>query len=163
LGPVDRVCREVALSEALRGGLGSDELLFLNAEPGGLDEEGVLGRMGEARLSRVSIVVELTERALTSRPSEVLAAVRWLRERGCRIALDDVGVDPRSLGLMPFVAPEVIKLDRYLTQGRLTSTLAARTINAVRAEAERTGAVILAEGIESEAHLRRARAVGAKL
>ncbi len=163
LGPFDRACREAALAEGLRGGLGGDDLLFLNVEPGGLEDGGVLGRIGEAELGRVSVVVELTERALTSRPREVLAAVAWLRERGCRIALDDVGVDARSLGLMPFVAPEVIKLDRYLTQGRLTSTLAARTINAVRAEAERTGAVILAEGIETEAHLRRAKAMGAKL
>ena len=29
--------------------------------------------------------VELTERALTARPKEVLGAVRWLRRRGCRI------------------------------------------------------------------------------
>ena len=36
-------------------------------------------------------------------------------------------------------------------------------INAVRAEAERSGAVILAEGIETEAHLRRAEAIGARL
>jgi EAL domain-containing protein (putative c-di-GMP-specific phosphodiesterase class I) len=163
LGPFDRACREAALAGALRAGLGDDDLLFLNAEPGGLEEEGVLDRIDADWLGRVSVVVELTERALTSRPREVLAAVRWLRERGCRIALDDVGVDSRSLGLMPFVAPDVIKLDRYLTQGRLTSTLAARTINAVRAEAERSGALILAEGIETEAHLRQARAMGANL
>jgi EAL domain-containing protein (putative c-di-GMP-specific phosphodiesterase class I) len=163
LGPFDLACREHALAEALRQGLGSDDLLFLNVESGGLESEGVLDRNGEDGLARTSVVVELTERALTSRPSEVLAAVQWLRERGCRIALDDVGVDQRSLGLMPFVAPEVIKLDRYLTQDRLTSALAARTINAVRAEAERSGAVILAEGIETEAHLRRAEAMGATL
>ncbi len=163
LGPFDRACREHALAEALDQGMGHDELLFLNVEPDGLESEGVLDRIGEDGLGRISVVVELTERALASRPSEVLAAVHWLRERGCRIALDDVGVDPRSLGLMPFVAPEVIKLDRDLTQDRMPTALAARVINAVRAEAERSGAVILAEGIETEAHLCRALAMGAKL
>ncbi len=163
LGAFDRACRERALSEALRQGLRGEDLLFLNAEPDGLRREGVLDRIAEGGLGRVSVVVELTERALTSRPSEVLAAVRWLRERGCRIALDDVGVDPRSLGLMPFVAPDVIKLDRTLTQDLVPEETGARVINAVRAESERSGAVILAEGIETEAHRRRALAMGARL
>jgi EAL domain-containing protein (putative c-di-GMP-specific phosphodiesterase class I) len=163
LGPFDRACRAHALAEALRHGLGGDDLLFLNVEPNGLESEGVLDRNAEDGLGRVSVVVELTERALTARPSEVLAAVQWLRERGCRIALDDVGVDPRSLGLMPFVAPDVIKLDLALTQDRLPVPMTARVINAVRAESERSGAVILAEGIETEAHLHRALAMGARL
>jgi EAL domain-containing protein (putative c-di-GMP-specific phosphodiesterase class I) len=163
LGAFDRACREHALAEALRQGLRGDDLLFLNVEPQGLGHGGVLERIGEDGLGQVSVVVELTERALAARPSEVLAAVRWLRERGCRIALDDVGVDPRSLGLMPFVAPDVIKLDRTLTQDLVPEAIGARVINAVRAESERSGAVILAEGIETEAHLRRALAMGARL
>lgn len=163
LGDFDRACREQALAVALRHGLSGDDLLFLNVEPDGLAQEGILDRIGEAGLDQVSVVVELTERALASRPSEVLAAVRWLRERGCRIALDDVGVDPRSLGLMPFVAPDVIKLDLALTQDRLHEAQGARVLNAIRAESERSGAVILAEGIENESHLRRALAMGAKL
>jgi EAL domain-containing protein (putative c-di-GMP-specific phosphodiesterase class I) len=160
---LDRECRSCALSSAVAAGLRGDDLLFLNVEPAGLNEGGVLDHMHEDRLSDVSVVVELTERALTARPREVLAAVRWLRERGCRIALDDVGVNPRSLGLMPFVSPDIIKLDRSITQGRADETTAARVINAVRAEAERSGAVILAEGIETEAHRRRAAAMGAQL
>ena len=36
-------------------------------------------------------------------------------------------------------------------------------LNAVAAEAERSGALLLAEGIETEEHLARARAVGATL
>jgi EAL domain-containing protein (putative c-di-GMP-specific phosphodiesterase class I) len=163
LGAFDRACREHALAEALRQGLRGDDLLFLNVDAEGIEREGVLDRIGENGLSQVSVVVELTERALGSRPSEILAAVRWLRERGCRIALDDVGVDRRSLGLMPFVAPDVIKLDRSLTQGLAPEGHGARVLNAIRAESERSGAVILAEGIETEEHLPRALAMGAKL
>jgi hypothetical protein len=108
-------------------------------------------------------VIEMTERALTARPIEVLAAVRVLREHNCRIALDDVGADRRSLALMPFLAPDVIKLDMRLTQGSFAATDAARVLTAVGAETERSGAVILAEGIETEEHLRRAEAMGATL
>ena len=159
---LDRECRSCALSSALSAGLRGDNLLFLNVEPAGLDDDGVLDRLAEDRLGDVSVVVELTERALTARPREVLAAVRWLRERGCRIALDDVGVDPRSLGLMPFISPDIIKLDRSVTQGRCDGAAAARVINAVRAESERSGAIILAEGIETDAHRLRAAAMGAQ-
>lgn len=79
------------------------------------------------------------------------------------VALDDVGIDERSLALMPFLAPDVIKLDMSLIQERRTSLESARVLNAVAAEAERSGAILLAEGIETEAHLARARAVGATL
>jgi hypothetical protein len=128
-----------------------------------LGDDAPLSHEDDLLAGRLRVVVELTERALTDRPAEVLAAVAWLRERGCGIALDDVGVDERSLALMPFLAPDVIKLDMSLIQARGASPAAARVLNAVAAEAERSGAVLLAEGIETEAHLARARALGATL
>lgn len=160
---LDRACRRVAIERALGAGLGSKDLLFLNAEPAGLGPNGALDWIEVGELERVSIVVELTERALAARPSEVLAAVRWLRQHDCRIALDDVGVDRRSLALMPFLAPDVIKLDARLVQDGLAPLDAARVLNTVGAEAERSGSVVLAEGIETPAQLRRARAMGATL
>ena len=50
--------------------------------------------------------------------------------------------------MLPFVRPDLIKLDMRLLQGR-TTTEAARIVNAVRAQAERTDAVVVAEGIET--------------
>jgi EAL domain-containing protein (putative c-di-GMP-specific phosphodiesterase class I) len=160
---LDQACRRVALDGAGHAGLQPSQLLFLNAEPAALDSRGVPADVDRLTTHPVSVVVELTERDLTARPSEVLATVRWLRERNCRIALDDVGADIRSLALMPFVAPDVIKLDMALVQDRLPPLEAARILNAVGAESERTGTVILAEGIETEDHLRRAKAIGATL
>ena len=162
-GELDRACRNHAVQEALTTGLGCEQFLFVNVEPAWLEAGSVLDELSEASLGDISLVIELTERALATRPSEVLEAVRWLRERGCRIALDDVGVDSRSLALMPFLAPDVIKLDRSITQSKRFSRHQAHVVNAVGAEAERSGAVILAEGIETEQHLIRARAMGARL
>jgi EAL domain-containing protein (putative c-di-GMP-specific phosphodiesterase class I) len=62
--------------------------------------------------------------------------------------------------LMPFIHPDVIKLDLRLIQARTTAEV-ARIINAVLAQAERTGAMILAEGIETPRHEQIARAMGA--
>ena len=66
------------------------------------------------------------------------------------MALDDVGADVRSLALLPFIEPDVIKLDLSLVQHR-PSTDQAAIVTAVAAERERTGAQILAEGIEDDA------------
>ena len=109
---LDRACRGAAIAGALAAGL--------QAPQRALHQHRARRRAGRRRAAdprgrpargRLRVVVELTERALTDRPAEVLAAVAWLRERGCGIALDDVGVDERSLALMPFLAPDVIKLD----------------------------------------------------
>ena len=68
------------------------------------------------------------------------------------MALDDVGADHRSLALMPFIAPEVIKLDLRLVQDNPSPAIAA-IVHAVNAQSERSGAVLLAEGIETEEQL----------
>jgi EAL domain-containing protein (putative c-di-GMP-specific phosphodiesterase class I) len=161
---LDRACRDAAVEGALAAGLAPPLALFVNVEPAAvLSDDAPLSHEADLLAGRLRVVVEFTERALTDRPAEVLAAVAWLRERGCGIALDDVGVDERSLALMPFLAPDVIKLDMSLIQARGATSSAARVLNAVAAEAERSGAVLLAEGIETEEHLARARAVGATL
>ena len=84
------------------------------------------------------------------------------RAAGRGIALDDLGADVRSLALLPFIEPDVIKLDLSLIQRR-PSTDQAAIVTAVAAEHERTGALVLAEGIENEQHLAIARTLGATL
>ncbi len=107
-------------------------------------------------------MLEITERALAVRPADLLATVRRLRAAGWRIALDDVGADDLSLAFMPLLAPDVIKLDLALVQGR-PGRKVAEIMNSVNAHAERSGCIILAEGIETAEHLDVARALGAAL
>jgi len=64
--------------------------------------------------------------------------------------------------VLPFVRPDLIKLDMRLLQGR-TTTEAAHIVNTVRAQAERTDAVVIAEGIETIKHAREAVAAGATI
>ena len=161
---LDWECWRTALRGAFTAGLDRGAALFVNIEPAsagasaGLPEavDDLLARS----LRRFPLVVELTERALTQAPTELIGLVEQLRARGARIALDDVGTDPRSLALMPFIRPDVIKLDLRLMQGRPSPAI-AEVVHAVSAEAERTGALVLAEGIETEEHFKRALALGA--
>ena len=161
LRELDRTCRAAALSQAMTAGLRHPHTLFVNVEPETLDEGPLASEELTSRLP-FRVVVELTERALTARPAALLDTVSRVRAAGWGIALDDVGADPASLALLPLLQPDVIKLDLRLIQGRPDADIAA-VMNAVSAEAERSGATILAEGIETAAHLQTARAFGATL
>jgi EAL domain-containing protein (putative c-di-GMP-specific phosphodiesterase class I) len=108
------------------------------------------------------VVLEITERALATRPAELLRTVERVRSVGWGVAVDDVGAEAMSLAFMPLLRPDVVKLDLRLVQERPGPAI-AEIMNAVNAHAERTGSVVLAEGIEDEAHLAMARALGATL
>lgn len=164
LPELDWACRLAALEGALAAGLRPPSTLFLNVEPetlGAPPPPGAASILERAR-SQLRVVVEVTERSLTARPAELLDALASVAERGWGIAVDDVGADPRSLALMPFLAPSVIKLDLRLVQEQ-PGAVVAEVVNAVNAEAERSGSVILAEGIETEEHLQMAFSLGAEL
>jgi EAL domain-containing protein (putative c-di-GMP-specific phosphodiesterase class I) len=153
---LDSLCQRAAI-EGLRGSrLPEGFQLFVNVEPG-----KSVAALTE-RNTGPRLVSEITERALMNNPAELLRCVRQMRERGCGIALDDVGAVPDSLALLPFLAPDVIKLDVSLVQAWPNADQ-ARILTAVAAYAERTGATILAEGIETDAHRHQALALGATL
>ncbi len=164
MGELDWVCREAAIDGARAVNLHRPLKLFVNIEPAGLTTpcpEHLLVEWERAGQD-LGLVAEITERALTERPAELLRAVADFRRRGWGIALDDVGADVRSIALMPLLRPDVIKLDLRLIQSR-DSNEVAEIINAVNAESERTGALVLAEGVETEEQFDRARAMGATL
>jgi hypothetical protein len=139
-------------------------MLFLNVEPAALATPAPAGAELVVAAARrdLRVMLELTERALTMHPAELLQLVGWARQCGWSIALDDVGAAPESLALLPFLAPDVIKLDVSLVTRRPTAEQAS-VMAAVLAHNERTGAVILAEGIETPGHVDQALALGATL
>jgi hypothetical protein len=102
----------------------------------------------------------MTERAIADDPAALLSAAASCRDAGWGVALDDVGADPMSLALMPFVHPDVVKLDMGLLRAP-DDPATARVVAAVGAYAEASGAVVLAEGIETERQLAVARTMGA--
>ena len=161
---LDWLCRITAVKAAMQAKLGRKQSLFLNCEPSALgqrcpEQHAVVWNQA---LAELDLVFEITERALTDRPAELSATIAESRDAGFGIALDDLGADVRSLALLPFVEPDVIKLDLSLVQKR-PSTDQAAIVSAVAAECERTGAVVLAEGIETEAHVAIARSLSATL
>jgi EAL domain-containing protein (putative c-di-GMP-specific phosphodiesterase class I) len=161
---LDCHCRIAAFRAAEAAGLGSGSTLFVNLEPGAVGRRAP-SDLHEAALAGppgVPVVIEVTERSLAGDPAGLVRAVAELRDQGFGIALDDVGADDRSLALMPFLRPDVIKLDLQLVQQRPSVRIAA-ILNAVSAQVERTGAQVVAEGIETADQVSVARSLGATL
>lgn len=160
---LDHACFLAALRNATELGAGSPLVLFVNVEPGAiatapLDDLAALSQRSEG----LRIVVEITERALASRPAELLTAAERVRQLGWGIALDDVGADSASLTFMDLLRPDIVKLDLALVHQR-PSRAVAEVMHAVNSYAERSGALVLAEGIETPQQLDAARALGATL
>ena len=162
LDELDYQCISSAADAALQGCSAPGMLLLINVEPttAALD----LGSVASVNAAAQSfqLVFELTERELLTNPSALLRKVDSLRSAGFSIALDDIGVHSDSLALLDLLAPDILKLDLQLVQNQ-PNRVQARTVAAVIAHHERTGATILAEGIETEEHLEQALAYGASL
>lgn len=166
---LDRACQAAAMSGATACRMAEPWTLFVNVEPETAYEAFRPGRdpgsfdfAADPGNGALRIVVELTERALTRDPTQLLQLVARIRSRGWGIALDDVGADRDSLALLPLLRPDVIKLDLRLIQQRPSADI-AEIVSAVNAEAERSGTAVLAEGIENDEHLAVARGLGATL
>jgi EAL domain-containing protein (putative c-di-GMP-specific phosphodiesterase class I) len=153
---LDTAARSRALAEVARAGLGSPWTLFLNASLDSFEHPG------PALVDGPRLVVDVPGRALVARPAAVLRLVARIRALGHGVALDDLGADTAALALLPVVRPDVVKVDLRLLARRTQDEIAA-CVAAVGTYAERSGALVLAESVESEEDRRTARALGADL
>jgi EAL domain-containing protein (putative c-di-GMP-specific phosphodiesterase class I) len=160
----DWVARACACRAAMSNRLRPDQLLFMNIEPLALDSECPADLWPDIREAwgRYPVILEVTERSLDRDPGTLLDGIDRLRHLVTGLALDDVGANPTTVSMLPIVAPAVIKLEMEMTRTELTLEK-IQVLDVVYEEAERTGATILAEGIETPAQLEHARALGAVL
>ncbi|XVV09172.1 sensor domain-containing phosphodiesterase [Actinoplanes sp. CA-131856] len=161
---LDWICRALAYRAILASDQDPRLTWFVNMEPAAARTEcpaDLIDVVEQAR-HRLRVVTEMTERAIAGDPSGLLSAAATCRDAGWGVALDDVGADPMSLALMPFVHPDVVKLDMQLLR-EPGDRHTAKVVAAVAAYAEASGAIVLAEGIETPEHLAIARTMGATI
>ena len=132
-------------------------LLFLNVSPKSLERDTLAGTslvdaVNAAGLAPHQVVLELTEHA-TTRLRHVVREVARLRGLGFKIALDDVGAGNAGLELLCSVAVDFVKIDRSVVKSAGDDVSALGVLEAVIAYATRTGATVIAEGIENAAQL----------
>jgi EAL domain-containing protein (putative c-di-GMP-specific phosphodiesterase class I) len=161
---LDWIARASASRAALAADLSPNDLLFLNIEPLAIASScprDVWPDIKEA-FHRFRVVLEVTERSLDHDPRTLFEGIDRQRPTVYGLALDDVGADVRTMSMLPVVRPDVIKLDLQVTQTS-PSAKAMKILRFVYEEVERTGATILAEGVETKRHHEVVRALGAPL
>jgi EAL domain-containing protein (putative c-di-GMP-specific phosphodiesterase class I)/GGDEF domain-containing protein len=100
-----------------------------------------------------NVVIELTESQPTFDYRPLLEAAEFLRSLGFTIALDDLGEGFSSLRLWSELHPEFIKVDKHFVQGVGSDPLKLHFLRSIHELAERTGARVIAEGIETDGDL----------
>lgn len=136
-------------------------LLFLNimAPDGSFDLAAARRTIRQAEdigLEADQLVFETAERNRYTNIDLAAAQLTKLRNAGVRIAIDDVGDGYSSLRVATSFKPDVLKVTGDLIAA-LPSTEATAIIRAVVDLAHRTGAWVVAEGIETEAQAKALR------
>jgi EAL domain-containing protein (putative c-di-GMP-specific phosphodiesterase class I) len=143
---------------AVLAALSPDIYLSVNASPSAIVSGEVARVLEHAPLER--IMLEITEHSFIQEYVKVNDALRPLRKRGLRIAVDDAGAGYASFRHILEVAPEVIKLDMSLTRNIDSKVANCALASALIIFAERTGSKIIAEGVETAAELHTLRDLG---
>jgi len=139
--------------------------IFLNCLPAAigdpsLRDEGLRATLEKYQLEPENLVIEISERESI----ENFAIFRELRDAyhklGVQIAVDDAGAGYSSLQAIMEIAPDYMKADIALVRGIDTDPPRREVVNGLRGVAERIGAEVIAEGIETEEELRVMRELG---
>lgn len=166
IGELERLCR----TEALRGAaaFAPAQKLFVNCSAHSLRDPELLSwpvveLAQSVGLERGDVVVEITERAAITEWHEVRQALARLRKGGCYIAIDDMGSGYSSLKSVAELEPEYLKFDVSLVHGIDQSPIKRNLLEALVVLAAKIGAMVVAEGVETDAELQVLRAMGVTL
>jgi DICT domain-containing protein len=93
------------------------------------------------------------------RPDDMLAAVERAREAGHLICVDLLGITNRAMTLLWLIDPDVIIMTAELLARDDAAT--AQLAHGLTAHVERSGALVIAEGVDTEARRLAAQTIGA--
>jgi diguanylate cyclase (GGDEF)-like protein len=102
--------------------------------------------------------IEVTESVLLSDRLRTSRMLERLVEQGVRIAIDDFGVGYSSLGQLKTLPAGVLKIDRSFVSSMESDRSDEAIVSSTIQLAHRLGLQVIAEGVETSAHLERLRA-----
>lgn len=141
--------------------LPGEAYLAVNVSPVTAESPELAQLLSESPVKR--LVLEVTEHAPVEDYGRFRRAVNGMREHGARLAVDDAGAGFASLRHILELEAEIIKLDSSLTHS-LEDDPRRRSLASTLIEfGKRTGAAVVAEGIESELQVSELRRLGIRL
>lgn len=153
---LDRLCRRLAI-EAFEPAEAPD-LLFLNTSVESLiDPEWTssetLGVLSRAGLEPKRVVLEVQESEFGGDPEAYREALEPLKRSGYRFSMDDIGSSPRTVMLVEKLRPAFLKFDLTVARGIERDPFRRELVRSLARLAERAGALLVAERVESKAEL----------
>ena len=136
------------------GAVLGDRYLSVNVSPRTLETDqfrtaDLVETLRRHGLAPDNVVLELTEREAVEDIDRLRENLELCRAAGFRTAADDVGAGNAGLRLLSAVRFDVVKIDLSLVQGGVLRDSALAVLRAIQEIAERSGAGVVAEGIET--------------
>lgn len=137
--------------------LGSSASLCINLSPSILLQEPQVSfeKLFSSEVMNFSfpIVIEITERRNLNGFKRLKEFMTWLKTRGFRIALDDLGSGFAGLKSLLDLEPSIVKVDRHLISKLHLSTKKQLLCNAIVSFCRKVGITVVAEGVETAEEL----------
>jgi PAS domain S-box-containing protein len=127
--------------------------LSVNASPALIMDRTFASRLLDSALPLDRLVIEITEHVAISDYNLQNEALKSLRDRGVRLAVDDTGAGYASLSHVLQLRPDIIKIDRSLIAGLATDPARRSLVTALVLLALDIGATVTGEGVEELAEL----------
>ncbi|MEM9048837.1 MAG: EAL domain-containing protein [Pseudomonadota bacterium] len=163
VGALDRLVMGQAMAD-LRGWQSAGHGLSrvsVNVSSKRLSDPGLLNDLDMLDLQPGMLVFELLESIyLDKTDSQINWTIDALRERGIAIELDDFGSGYASILSLFNLKPDAIKIDRDLVEPIVRNEDALALVRSLTDIGKTLGVGVLAEGVETEAHVELLRQVG---
>jgi diguanylate cyclase (GGDEF)-like protein/PAS domain S-box-containing protein len=109
--------------------------------------------LAEHGVSPALMELEITESSLMDDPKDAIRQLQALREAGLRISVDDFGTGYSSLAYLTRLPVSTLKIDRAFVNAATTEPGSAAIVKMVIDMAQRLNFDVVAEGIETDAHV----------
>jgi diguanylate cyclase (GGDEF)-like protein len=131
--------------------------LSVNVSGAQLDTDAIIEHIRDALansgLDAASLIIEVTETALTRNADATAKRLQAIKDLGVRIAVDDFGTGYSSLAYLQQFPVDCLKIDRMFTNAITTSPESRALIGTLVQLGKDLGLTTLAEGVETPSQL----------
>lgn len=128
---------------------GVPEAVLVNLHPLELQDPGLGGDPDPLSPFADRVVLEITERASLEGIDDLRERCRALRERGFRLAVDDLGAGYAALSTFASLEPDIVKIDMSLIRDVDSHQTKRKLVSSIAELCRDLGILIVAEGVET--------------
>jgi EAL domain-containing protein (putative c-di-GMP-specific phosphodiesterase class I) len=134
--------------------------LLVNLHPSALEDPDLIADDAPLSANPARVAFEITERARLNPNGIAVDTIRTLRQRGHRIAVDDLGAGYAGLTSLVTLQPDIVKLDMELIRNVDTSPTRSKLVASLVALTRQLEVRVIAEGVESMAECQHLLSLG---